>query len=79
MTFVVDSADLSRPWCPACQPERDPLAEILRVVWCDAHAPSRTGPDDDVLSWPSPLLCGTAETQGVYNRVWCNLIHRSPV
>lgn len=33
-------------WCPGCDPERDPLTELLLETYCYVHRPSYDGPDD---------------------------------
>jgi hypothetical protein len=43
--FVMETPNLGRPWCPACEPERDPTREILHVDLCGHHRPG-VAPDD---------------------------------
>ena len=47
MTDLSDTTNLARPWCPLCEPNADPIAEILQTRWCMHHEPPRDGPDDD--------------------------------
>jgi hypothetical protein len=36
----------ARNYCPGCEPDADPFAEILDVVWCGKHYPAADGVDD---------------------------------
>jgi hypothetical protein len=71
-----DSPDLSRAYCPGCEPSADPLREILRVFWCAAHAPSIDGPDDDLIK-RDLVLSGSGEAGGWETRAMCALLHRA--
>jgi hypothetical protein len=63
-----------RPYCPACQPHADPIRELLVLRWCEAHAPTLSGPDDTAVG-------STGEPDGRHdmeecdNRRWCELFH----
>jgi hypothetical protein len=67
---------VATPYCPTCEPERDPLKEILDARYCHRHEPSRAGSEDDgvALGW----ISGTADCTGDDNRKWCDLLHRRP-
>ena len=66
---------VARAYCPRCEPEADPIGEVLNVRWCEAHAPARDGLDDHAVSHgASPSL--TIEAGGADNRQWCDLLHR---
>ena len=69
-----DSPQMSTPWCPVCEPDRDPIAEILETRHCEYHVPSRQGNIDHVVSQASYL--GSGDIEGESNRAWCELIHR---
>lgn len=62
-----ETPDISEPWCPTCQPERDPSREILRVQYCYIH---RSDPIED------STLPTTGAAGGESNKKWCDLIHR---
>jgi hypothetical protein len=73
--FRADSPVLARLYCPGCEPDADPFAEILDVHWCDAHVPSRDGSDDAAVA-AAIVVSGSAEAGGDGNRRWCELFHR---
>ena len=70
-----DSPVLARLYCPGCEPDADPFAEILDVHWCDAHVPSREGAEDATVA-AAIVVSGSAEAGGEGNRRWCELFHR---
>ena len=78
--FLADSPVVARLWCPTCAPERDPLAEVLDLRYCEPHTPRRGGLDDTAESLKvQPYLSGGAEAGGDDNRRWCQLVHgRTP-
>ena len=41
-----------KKWCPECEPERDPIKEVLIEKWCWRHAPPEIlpGTADDRVS-----------------------------
>jgi hypothetical protein len=52
-------------YCPACEPERDPMREILAVRWCFLHPePSVAGVDDDVVTTCRDVNTGGSEAHG---------------
>lgn len=65
---------VARVYCPGCEPEADPLTEILDTVWCTEHYPDRSGAADHVIS-ASNYLSGSSEAGGEENRAWCNAVH----
>jgi hypothetical protein len=65
-----------RVYCPGCEPDADPFAEILDTRWCDAHAPVRDGADDAVVN-SDAFLSGSSEAGGDANRAWCAIIHQA--
>lgn len=72
--FLTDTPVVARSYCPGCEPEADPVAEILDVRWCDAHTPARDGSDDAIVA-SDAYLSGSAEAGGDVNRRWCELLH----
>lgn len=72
--FVTETPVVARSYCPGCEPDADPVREILDVRWCDGHAPARDGPDDAAVS-SDAYLSGSAEAGGEVNRRWCQLLH----
>jgi hypothetical protein len=71
---MTDATVVARSYCPGCEPDADPTREILDVRWCDAHAPTRDGSDDAVVT-SEAFLSGSAEAGGDANRRWCELLH----
>ena len=69
------SSVVVRPYCPGCEPETDPMRELLELRWCPTHTPAWDG-TDDVLVVASARPGGSAEAGGEDNRRWCELIHR---
>ena len=47
--LIPDTPNMTRPFCPRCEPEADVLGEVLTVRFCVEHAPACEGPDDDRL------------------------------
>jgi hypothetical protein len=73
---LTDTPDLATPYCPRCDPERDPIREILTIRWCNAHAPTCEGADDERLSDTLGITPAYAEASAATNRPWCELVHR---
>jgi len=74
--YLTDSAPIARAYCPGCEPDADPIREILDVRWCELHTPAREGSDDSTVS-ADGFLSGSAEAGGDANRRWCELVHAS--
>jgi hypothetical protein len=72
--FLPDTPPVARCYCPGCEPDADPVLEILDVRWCEAHVPARDGADDAVVT-ASAFLSGSAEAGGADNRRWCEVVH----
>lgn len=70
-----DSPVVARLYCPTCEPETDPINEIVDVMWCGNHHPDRSGDVDHVVSAHNYLSGGT-EAGGEDNRLWCDFLHR---
>jgi len=76
--FLPDTPSVSRAYCPTCEPDADPSAEILDVRWCSTHTPVSGGLDDESVT-VDVYLSGGVEAGGEDNRRWCELLHRSAV
>jgi hypothetical protein len=76
--YIRDTVVLGRIYCPGCEPEADPIDEILDVRWCEEHAPRGTGLDD-AMAGARLSVSGTSEAGGEGNRRWCDAIHRPPL
>ncbi len=66
---------VARSYCPGCEPDANPVGEVLDACWCDVHAPTRDGLDDAVVTLGAHLS-GTAEAGGLDNKRWCDFFHR---
>ena len=72
-----ESACVARFYCPTCEPEADPISEILDLRWCGLHTPRASGADDAAVMMES-YPAGSGEAGGEDNRRWCQLFHRPP-
>lgn len=72
--YLPDTPVVGRAYCPGCEPDADPSREVLDTRWCEKHAPTREGKDDDVIR-SSAYLSGSAEAGGVENATWCDVVH----
>jgi hypothetical protein len=73
--WLGDTPDLSRAYCPACEPEADPLREILTTRWCMEHYPVTTGTADEAARTSGVTLSSTEFDADVNRRV-CALLGR---
>jgi hypothetical protein len=73
---LVDTRNLAWSYCPGCDPERDPLREILTVCWCDEHRPTCAGTEDARVSVDRLALSSAGEANAETNRAWCAWVHR---
>lgn len=69
----METPDMSRRYCPGCEPDADPIGEILQVQWCAIHSPSQAGLDDAGVT-STAFLSGNAEAGGEENARWCAFI-----
>jgi hypothetical protein len=76
MSEIAETPSLASPYCPGCEPNRDPLREILAVQWCVRHQPSFGGPDDARATLSRAVLSSLGEAEAESNRGWCDLVHR---
>src|SRR5207247_10341117 len=65
---LTDTPNLASSYCPRCEPERDPVREILTVCWCDEHRPTCEGADDERAIVGGGVLASTGEVQAATNR-----------
>ena len=77
MSELTDTPNLASSYCPRCDPQRDPIREILMVCWCDEHRPPCEGADDDRATVGSGALNSAGEANADANRPWCELVHRA--
>ncbi len=73
---LTETANLASSYCPSCDPERDPIREILTVHWCDEHRPTCEGVDDKRVSVGWGVLDPNGEAHAATNAPWCELVHR---
>lgn len=78
MSELSDTPDLSRLYCPGCEPDADLTREILRPYWCSKHEPSRDGELDRLVRGDefNPLMGNAEADSRELNRSMCDLIHR---
>lgn len=72
---LLETLSVARLYCPGCEPNVDPVKEILDVRWCVAHRPGADGVDDAKISTNAHLY-GSVEAGGAPNRAMCNFLHR---
>lgn len=68
-----ETGSVARLYCPGCEPDADPTAEILDVRWCTEHTPSWAGAEDPGTA---VYITNSSEVGGEDNRLWCALVHR---
>ncbi len=77
MSELTDTPNLASSYCPRCEPERDPVREILTVCWCEEHRPTCEGADDERAIVGGGVLDSVGEVNAATNRPWCELVHRA--
>lgn len=77
MSEFTETANLASSYCPACDPERDPIREILTVRWCDEHQPPCGGTDDERADVGRMAVGSASEASADTNRPWCEFVHRA--
>lgn len=75
MDYIMETPNLARSYCPGCEPNADPMKEILDLRHCDTHMPSRDGALDDSVG-PPIYLSSANEVGGPDNARWCEMLHR---
>ena len=73
---LVETPNLAGSYCPGCDPERDPLREILTVGWCDEHRPTCEGTEDARASVDRTAFSIGDLANAETNRPWCEWVHR---
>lgn len=73
--YLPDTPSVARFYCPGCEPDADPLSEILDIRRCAAHVVVEKGIDDEVVI-SEAFLSGSTEAGGFDNREWCKFFHR---
>jgi hypothetical protein len=83
MTLYIEGQDTRvevELWCPVCQPERDPILEVISPRLClrhrDAEIEEITHNADDAAVTSTLYLSGSADAGGEMNRAVCDGIHR---
>lgn len=69
---------VARSYCPGCEPDADPIGQILVVRWCERHLPGRDGADDAAVSLDTAGTV-TVEAGGTDNQRWCAFLHRERI
>ena len=59
---MIEEIDRTRPYCPTCEPETDPVEELVTVRYCGRHDPDRAGVEDECV--PPGLGIGGGEADG---------------
>ena len=70
-----ETPNLATDWCPTCEPERDPVREILAVKYCWAHPVSLIGSADcTVAPCEDPSWHCSGEAGGLHSRLFNDLL-----
>lgn len=78
MSDYIETPSIATLWCPRCDPERDPVAEVLATQYCPAHPLEALGSEDAAVPGREYYVShGGSEGGGEDNRRWCELFHRS--
>lgn len=73
--FLSDTPIIPRAYCPTCEPDADPVAQVLDMRYCHLHDPRREGDMDRTVD-QSQYLSGGSEAGGAENAAFCAFIHR---
>lgn len=73
--YLDETPNVARQYCPECEPDADPIKEILDVRYCGMHGPTTAGLDDSGVR-SQDYLSGSSESGGEANRAMCDFIHR---
>jgi hypothetical protein len=69
----VATPQVTRDWCPKCEPKVDQTKHLVQVAWCFRHSPSLAGDLDASVK----ETVGTGGNRpGAVNRLMCEVIHR---
>jgi hypothetical protein len=69
---IDDTPDLSKPYCPICEPVID-LDRIVRPVLCSNHQEPPKGNADEQVTIEG-YISGTSESRGESNRILADLL-----
>ena len=76
---VPPTGEVTRDWCPKCEPKVNPLTALVVVRWCALHWKDPTGPDDaalqEQLTYISMRTCD-ADTDAATQRAWAEFLRR---
>ena len=73
--YIAETPNLSKDWCPVCEPDLDPLKEILSVKYCWAHPPSMIGSADcTVTACEDPGWQNPGEAGGLHGRLFNDML-----
>lgn len=74
-SYIPETPNLAKDWCPMCEPDRDPLTEILQIRACAIHPVYEWGTADAMVkpaedhNWSTP-----GEAGGEHNRKFNDLL-----
>src|SRR4029450_10936473 len=71
--YIPHTPVMARFYCPDCEPNADPIGEILDVRWCESHSPLREGLDDAMVG-AEVSVAGGSEAGGGDNRRWGEVV-----
>lgn len=63
--FTLESGVVGREYCPACEPEADPIREVLTLKWCWHHTPSAAGSEDAAVPGAPEVLRTGGEAEAL--------------
>lgn len=69
------SGDQTRQYCPGCEPDTNPLTELVNVCYCGTHCPAESGVEDQHPAIPETQAV-PQDAGGETNRLFCNFFHR---
>ncbi len=73
---VAETKAVTRDWCPLCEPEVDPLRELVIEARCGEHRPGTSGPDDSKLVGFGCGLSGGGDIDSETNAAMNDLLYR---
>lgn len=71
--YLGETPDVTRTWCPQCEPDVDPLVELVVMHYCHRHERTREGTADASVEY---TLLSSNEAGGALNAAFCQLLHR---
>lgn len=73
--YVEETPNLAKDWCPTCEPDRDPMREILHTQYCWAHQDLVLGQADAMVPPPeNPSWHHAGDAGGASNKAFCDFI-----